>query len=200
MPSYIFLPNNPLPPCLTADPISAFWSAHSYLTIILFHRAVPLLHRMFICLLTPLTVCAEQLWLLSNNNSVCVWECVYTGIHKSVCVKSWGVCLQCWEPHLHTLTCVQTLNSVGFKLTQLSWCSSDRLREGFCQANVSFALNLIIDFEAGKQVLKYSSGGTWLHVCQTQVCLHLCPTCCVFTNLGQTVICSNHLLWQYVKS
>lgn len=54
---------------------------------------------MFICLLTPLTVCAKRLWLLSNNNteSVCararVCVCVYmlAYIAEHVCLELRGL-------------------------------------------------------------------------------------------------------------
>jgi len=105
-------------------------------------------------------VCRATVAPFQQQQCLCVCVCVCARILAYmdgcvfVCVKSWGVCLQCWELHLHTLTCVQSLSSVQFKLTQLSWRSSDWLRVDFCQPNVSFALNLIIDSVARKHSLK----------------------------------------------
>lgn len=89
----------------------------------------------------------------------CVWvyELAYMG-----CVKSWGVCLQCWEPHLHTH---MYRVPVQFRLTQLSWRFSYRLLMDRSQTNVSFTLNLIIDSEERKMFENHVSG-KWLYVCQ----------------------------------
>lgn len=138
---------------------------------------VQLLYRMFICLLTPLTVRAKQLWLHSNNNTERVCVCVHAGIHCWVCVKSWGVCLLCWEPHLHTLTCVQSRSSVQFKLTQLlrSW---DWLLMDISQPNISFVLNMIIKSKARKHCLK-----------GLNVIGQIPPTCRLFTMMRIKVQC-----------
>ena len=82
---------------------------------------------------------SDRGWLPTTTTPsvcVCVCVCVCVSVHAGirgwvcVCVKSWGVCLQCWEPHLHTLTCVQSLSSAQFRLTQLSAFLS-RASDGF---------------------------------------------------------------------
>lgn len=62
----------------------------------------PLLYRMFICLLTPLTVCAERPWLPSNNNTKCVCVCVYMLAHMDGCLLRAEGFVYSVESHTYT--------------------------------------------------------------------------------------------------
>lgn len=110
---------------------------------------------------------------------VCVCMCTHTLANMDgclcVCVKSWGVCLQCWEPHLHTLTCVQSLSSVqtdsallAFLISSFEWILANQM--------LHLHSTWLLISKQENTVWKRSVGGKSLHVCQVGfVCIS--PSC-----------------------
>lgn len=155
---------------------------HIQLTIILFPSSTP---RLNVYLSSDSThrVCRATVALFQQQQRQCFCVCVCMCTHTlanmdgclCVCVKSWGVCLQCWEPHLHTLTCVQSLSSVqtdsallAFLIPSFEWILANQM--------LHLHSTWLLISKQENTVWKRSVGGKSLHVCQVGfVCIS--PSC-----------------------